>query len=86
MFEGTLAENKFISEATKCPPVDGDGLATFVDQFGCIILGGAANAIGCRVTLHVELTLAEVDQFNLAVCAHHHIFGFEVALDYSFLV
>lgn len=81
MFEWTLALAQFLSETTQRPPVHCERVPTFVDQLGRVLLRRAADTVCGAVIVHVEFALAEVDQLDVPVGAHHHVLGLEVALD-----
>lgn len=78
--EARLAHDEFVREAAHRPPVDRLGVALAVHEFGRVVLGRAANA-HCVVLGHVELAVAEVCDFDVAVVIDEHVFGLEVALD-----
>lgn len=81
MFKRTLALHQFLREATQRPPIDTDRLPALIDKFRCLLLRRPAHTICRSIPLHIKLALAEVDQFDLPICAHHHILGLQVALD-----
>lgn len=37
--------------------------------------------MGGAFIVHVEFALAKVDQLDVAIGTHHHVLGFEIALD-----
>jgi len=81
MFERALALTQFVSETTQRPPVHWQGIPTFIDQFRRILLRSATDTMGGAFIVHVEFALAKVDQLDVAIGTHHHVLGFEIAVD-----
>jgi len=55
-------------------------VASAVHEFGCVVFGGATDRF-VIVFVHVELTLAEVSNLDVAVALNQHVLGFQVALN-----
>ena len=56
------------------------------EYFGGHVFGSADEAEGSGLIFLHSLAGAHVDELEVAVAAHHDVFGFEVAVDDAFLV
>jgi len=81
VFKRTLPVTQLLSETYQRPPVHRECVATLVDQLGRVLLRRAAYTVRGALVVHVELALAEVDQLDLPVRAHHHVLRLQVAVD-----
>lgn len=74
------ADDHFISEDTKCPPVNWERMAFLLQHLRRNILGGSAEGISLLIKLDF-LGNNEVRQLQVAVLCDHNILRLQISID-----